>query len=206
MAILLTPFANATLIVDASFEPNTNGWFSTGGWYTTAQQSIYFSELINPEGGHISHSNPGHIVYTNDISNGAYTIEEGSYTILFSAGNWNNAQFTGFDITFAGMGQGLATAYSAQSPALGTWNLWSLTWDVDSNSSFIGNSLSFSALALNPGASNGALDGVGSFSSIGNGFLVDYNGPSTDVPEPSTLVIFALGIIGLASRRFKKQS
>jgi hypothetical protein len=29
---------------------------------------------------------------------------------------------------------------------------------------------------------------------------------STDVPEPSTLAIFALGIMGLASRRFKKQS
>jgi hypothetical protein len=28
----------------------------------------------------------------------------------------------------------------------------------------------------------------------------------TSVPEPSTLVIFALGMIGLASRRFKKQS
>jgi len=27
---------------------------------------------------------------------------------------------------------------------------------------------------------------------------------STDVPEPSTLAIFALGIMGLASRRFKK--
>lgn len=27
-----------------------------------------------------------------------------------------------------------------------------------------------------------------------------------DVPEPSTLAIFALGLIGLASRRFKKQS
>jgi len=28
---------------------------------------------------------------------------------------------------------------------------------------------------------------------------------TTDVPEPSTLAIFALGIMGLASRRFKKQ-
>ncbi len=28
----------------------------------------------------------------------------------------------------------------------------------------------------------------------------------SDVPEPSTLAIFALGMIGLASRRFKKQS
>jgi hypothetical protein len=30
--------------------------------------------------------------------------------------------------------------------------------------------------------------------------------PSTSVPEPSSLAIFALGMIGLASRRFKKQS
>ncbi|MFT6691242.1 MAG: hypothetical protein ACJAXH_001767 [Colwellia sp.] len=31
-------------------------------------------------------------------------------------------------------------------------------------------------------------------------------GAATAVPEPSTLAIFALGIMGLASRRFKKQS
>jgi hypothetical protein len=30
--------------------------------------------------------------------------------------------------------------------------------------------------------------------------------PATEVPAPSTLAIFALGMIGLASRRFKKQS
>mgnify|MGYP002700338185 FL=1 len=30
--------------------------------------------------------------------------------------------------------------------------------------------------------------------------------PTEEVPEPSTLAIFALGMIGLASRRFKKQS
>jgi len=32
------------------------------------------------------------------------------------------------------------------------------------------------------------------------------NTPSTDVPEPSTVAILALGMIGFASRRFKKQS
>jgi hypothetical protein len=35
---------------------------------------------------------------------------------------------------------------------------------------------------------------------------VEWDSPSVDVPEPSTLAIFALGMIGLASRRFKKQS
>jgi hypothetical protein len=33
-----------------------------------------------------------------------------------------------------------------------------------------------------------------------------YTASSTSVPEPTTLAIFALGLIGLASRRFKKQS
>ena len=32
------------------------------------------------------------------------------------------------------------------------------------------------------------------------------NDPVVDVPEPSTLAIFTLGLIGLASRRFKKKA
>ena len=35
---------------------------------------------------------------------------------------------------------------------------------------------------------------------------VTFDGQEVQVPEPSTLAIFALGMIGLASRRFKKQS
>jgi len=37
-------------------------------------------------------------------------------------------------------------------------------------------------------------------------YNVQATGSSVSVPEPSTLAIFALGMIGLASRRFKKQS
>jgi hypothetical protein len=43
-----------------------------------------------------------------------------------------------------------------------------------------------------------------------NGFTVGIQGTSkdvfTDIPEPTTLAIFALGMIGLVSRRFKPQS
>ena len=35
---------------------------------------------------------------------------------------------------------------------------------------------------------------------------VSYSSGTAQVPEPSTLAIFALGMIGLASRRFKRQS
>jgi hypothetical protein len=37
-----------------------------------------------------------------------------------------------------------------------------------------------------------------------NGTLTNSGSQNTSVPEPSTLAIFALGLIGLASRRFKK--
>jgi len=39
-----------------------------------------------------------------------------------------------------------------------------------------------------------------------DGYAVALVRRSVDVPEPSTLAIFALGMIVLASRRFKKQS
>ena len=43
---------------------------------------------------------------------------------------------------------------------------------------------------------------IQSHSQVGAWFVRDV----ADVPEPSTLAIFALGLMGLASRRFKKQS
>jgi hypothetical protein len=44
------------------------------------------------------------------------------------------------------------------------------------------------------------------FRDVGEGSLFTVRDGSTDVPEPTSLAIFALGIMGLASRRFKKQS
>jgi hypothetical protein len=51
----------------------------------------------------------------------------------------------------------------------------------------------------------GSADQLGSF---GEYTLTVSEGPVlvSEVPEPSTLAIFALGLMGLASRRFKKQS
>ncbi len=49
---------------------------------------------------------------------------------------------------------------------------------------------------------------VGNYFSNNSGAFekVVFRASATNVPEPSTLAIFALGMIGLASRRFKKQS
>jgi hypothetical protein len=71
----------------------------------------------------------------------------------------------------------------------------------------------FSEFALNDLEHDGMID-ISIFASMSdfkfNGFYFEFEGeelpPSVNVPEPSTLAIFALGMIGLASRRFKKQS
>jgi hypothetical protein len=47
---------------------------------------------------------------------------------------------------------------------------------------------------------------VQSLSGSGPLFITAFTPTETEVPEPSTLAIFALGMMGLASRRFKKQS
>ena len=38
------------------------------------------------------------------------------------------------------------------------------------------------------------------------GYYVNYSLSATEVPEPTTLAIFALALVGLATRRFKKKS
>ena len=205
--VLLTSFsAHSALILDAAFESGQNGLVSDGGWYSTNAQSGYFGGTNNPEGGSVAHATfDNQDVYSSDISNGAFTIQAGTYTISFAAGNWNNEAFLDFDITFGGMNQSIATSVVNSDPARGTWELWSFTWDVASDSQYIGNAFSFYANSFYPQRtnSNGALDGVGYLSTKGNGFLVEFS--ASEVPEPSVLSMFALAFFMMGGRRlFKK--
>lgn len=198
--LFLSFSSNAGIIVDSAVEKDQNGWISYGGWYSVSAANPYYSnDGTGPEGGDwIAHSNR-HDVYNADVSLGTHTLEEGIYTILFAAGNWSNASFSNYNITFAGMDESLASVKIDPTPALGEWALWSFTWDVASDSAYIGNSLSFLADGLYGG--NSAIDGVGSFSNLGNGFLVDY----TSVPEPSSIALISLAMFGLAMQRRRKQ-
>ncbi len=57
------------------------------------------------------------------------------------------------------------------------------------------------AVFANTGSFSGVLPAVAAHTVP----VINVFGPTPEVPEPSTLAIFALGVIGLASRRFKKQ-
>ena len=64
--------------------------------------------------------------------------------------------------------------------------------------------LTFKATSLNHRIDFRLLNGTQSYHSIDGISLIE-SSPSTSIPEPSTLAIFTLGIMGLASRRFNKQ-
>jgi hypothetical protein len=201
--------AHADIVLDVPFE--FGGVFnSSGGWYNTAQQSSFYSNNINPEGGEISHSNNSHLVSTSDLSSGTLTLQTGQYTVYYASGNWNNSGFADTEVTFAGMTQSMATIDNSPTPGAGQWNLWSYTWDVSSDSAYIGNALSFSSLAITNG--NSAMDGVGYLSDLGNGFLVDYTAPASNASITNVSVCFGLGalVLGLTGaggfRRDRKKS
>ena len=73
------------------------------------------------------------------------------------------------------------------------------------------NAVALASVAINYAGNATNIVGVGGNTGAADDFtgVLDYTvarwTPATSVPEPSTIAIFALGIMGLASRRFKKQ-
>ncbi|AAZ26600.1 PEP-CTERM sorting domain-containing protein [Colwellia psychrerythraea] len=87
------------------------------------------------------------------------------------------------------------------STSLGTFNVGM------ESSSAVASGQSFSFASTNASFIRMKLNSnYGSTGQVAIGEVVFEKASSTDIPEPSTLAIFALGMIGLASRRFKKQS
>ncbi len=188
--VITSPSAAAVVLVDLPVEQEaTFGWNSSGGWFSI--NSGFFNMFVT-EGGQVTHSNPGHIVTHADLSQGAHTLQAGTYTIYFAKGSYNNAGTSPFDVTFAGLTEAQASAISETPPAPGFFELWSYTWNVLPGDPNIGGPLSFSALNEPPGGTNSAIDGVGGLSELGNGFLVIYsplNGTAAiDVAENQTAV------------------
>ena len=119
----------------------------------------------------------------------------------FSPNTWTGNVFDGISVSFSGN--------------TGTWSGYNYSWslldtnvtntDVASNNTV---TVDFGTNYLVEGMSNYRIDFMSGNGNNGNSLVLGSFGTfevNNDVPEPSTLAIFALGLMGLASRRYKKQ-
>jgi len=190
--------------------------FSTGGGFTNCQISVtdddgiiqYLSDVIVKYNGDLSHSETS-INYT--VANDAFQFS--NTTGDNPSGTWlyNEGVFTYPDIRFW-----LAKAGSGQT---GGFNLF---WMVNSDeipdnctSGTNANNLSFACMSLaqsvttgswtTPTNNNGSMKGLSHITFFGGICSEgDDNCGSTDVPEPSSIALFALALFGIVVKRKKK--
>jgi hypothetical protein len=232
----LVNVANAGIIVEYNFDGNSLDSSGNGEHLTLVNGATYGSGYVNGalllDGlndyarvniGNYSLSNftvEAWVNVNNFESNVHYvSLFQDSYIVL---GDWG----TGAVHTWAD-GLSPISISGVTSPTINDWHHLAFSFDGTTQRSFLNGVLQNSVLttgtltnsaSFNQGLTIGARY-TGSVQyvkgSIDNVRIHDialsvndlgYYKDTTAVPEPSTLAIFALGIIGLASRRFKNKS
>ena len=160
----------------------------------------------------------GNDVDTNPASLFEITITDNyiisDLNVQFELFDSSDLFWTDLDLTIS---NGFTTVIlaSAQNILFGSDGLFNVTFDDEAlNNLSTGNSVgSYKSLESLSAFDGQNITGTWTLSIFDdyqpgeNNNLISYSitATTTSVPEPSTLAIFALGIMGLASRRFKKQ-
>jgi len=208
----LVNVANAGLI---SFDSIDNGWYKSDGYHDTSN--------INTYTGCLSTTYCYNSFYNFDFSNLLQNVTITSASITFHSNGTLISPYSSMNLqlwdvtTVVGTGSSLAVYNDLMSgkkygnaSVFGTGKILMPEVIVDLNLSSIMDMESqqyFSIGASNASAemNNNMQEIFWSGSGLSSAARIDIS-YTTDVPEPSTLAIFALGMMGLASRRFKKQS
>lgn len=186
LVLTVSGFANAALIdTTASWVSSVNnGWYGSAQSLTVDASDTYF-EYISFFFGAASEGRTFNFVLSDAIS-GGNTLFSSSFAVSSGEGTIDiNTALTGGSVVYAIINY---NGFSGQTAHFINSNVYS-----GGNSSFL-NTASTSTNWL-------------SYSALDHSFIANFlQGPRQDVPEPSTLAILALGLIGLGARRFKKQS
>jgi hypothetical protein len=200
LALSVSGFANAGLIVNGSLTGAISnggvpaGWSSVRGSADTMNQNnnvgvpglggFQATPSSSPDGGTwVGFARQGNFQETFGQLVSGFSIG-GTYELSWYHGNFGYSNYNGAN----------AIEVLLDNVVIGNGTLLSLS------SNWQAESISFEVTSLNHRIDFRLRDSATSYHSIDGISLVQ-----ASVPEPSTLAIFALGMIGLASRRFKKQ-
>ncbi|APE06508.1 hypothetical protein BM528_12635 [Alteromonas sp. RW2A1] len=194
--LVVSGIANAGLIFrdDVSNSAYTNGSWSFGTIFTVGSDDVYVTSL-------------GAFDYLNDgFTSGSIQVgifDELSGSLLSSTNVLSSDNLVG-SFRYSSITELLLKSGSTYRLVGVSGNdYYDISYSDTFNSAFTNISYGYcSSSTLTICASNSESDyGMASFE-----FNLESSNNSTDVPEPSTLAIFALGLMGLASRKIKKQA
>ncbi len=203
LVLSVSGFANAGLILQANSVSTTMGeWSSTYLASDAIDQSglsIGYSSGIDGFDAYLA-LNPTHIADSNTwfsspgISSGFFDLSLGGSFNISALAFWNESQGNGQGVNLFNLYASNDNSFLS-STFLGAF---SATEGITTAQVFNFSTITTSNIRIEVLSNHG--------SNCCTGIMeVAFEQETTDVPEPSTLAIFALGIIGLASRRFKKQ-
>lgn len=186
LMLSVSSLANAGLIIDIV----DNGGF--------AEFNISGSDVLTSSGSMAN----GFWVTANTISNLWVNPGDNIFNITSGSGSYTFGNQTFVISTFwqgHNSGNGYALGLRGGFP-----NIQSSGTTISVTGSLLSN-MAFSNFNAGTYYSSFIGHNASSYASLRDGITINV-GNSTPVPEPSTLAIFALGLMGLASRRFKKKS
>lgn len=191
--LLLTQAVQAGLILSDAVE-------GTGGWQISGNTLHFFGANtagLSPTAGvdmmHLQ--NIGGRVASKSFS--ALSLQAGTYTLSFDIGRFNNAPLASIDTIGMTVGGALRAATSESKPTHtggGTWQTWSLVYDIAFGDLALGQGLGFALTSANSGQNrNGAFDNL----------RIDFVAASAPpaVPEPGAGALVGVALAGLALAR-----
>ncbi|WP_223271738.1 PEP-CTERM sorting domain-containing protein [Colwellia hornerae] len=177
--------------------------------------SLLFTISGVVKAGIIDHSD-----YTEDTDQNLYFLDLGLFSPDTFANLKTGVSYAGYQWSLSTVDQFTQFLGNATGTSIPTWNGSNLG-DIDLNPANLSNTINLLSGSSNitpwftlDGQQLGQAEAIfhtGNFNDVhlrtgSSSRLGLFVRTAAQVPEPSTLAIFALGMIGLASRRFKKQS